>query len=86
MRFASSSALTAYDREGARHFAWSRLAGNAGGNLISSVWRPYRNDAGSIAEGVVWGYLGQVQNNLLSEFSPDMIRFGKKVRAKLLRR
>ena len=85
-RFAAANAFLARGPDGERTFAYSRLAATVGGPLIASTWHPCSRSPGYYAESVGYGYLGHLQNSLLTEFSPDMIRLGKKVRARFLSR
>lgn len=83
---ASTRSLTSPDEHGGRKFAYSRLAATVGGVLIASTWHPCERTPGHFMGSIAFGYVGHLQNSLLSEFSPDMIRVGKKVRLKLLHR
>ncbi|HWB96755.1 MAG TPA: hypothetical protein VG672_08640 [Bryobacteraceae bacterium] len=86
LRMATTSAVLAYDPAGGQHFAWSRLAANTGASMISASWQPYRNGTGRVAGNFAWSYVGQIENNLLSEFAPDILHLGKKVRTRFFRR
>ncbi len=59
--------------------AYSRFAALAAGEFIAPLWSPQRFSASDAIAGIGFGVLGQMQNNYLSEFSPDMKRFGRKV-------
>jgi hypothetical protein len=84
LRFATAGAVLAYGPEGERRFAFSRLAATTGGILICSTWRPRRNLYGKLAGNIADSYFSHWQNSMLTEFSPDMVRFGKRVRLKVL--
>jgi hypothetical protein len=86
IRYASTNAFLARGPDGERTFAYSRLAATVGAPLIASTWHPCHRSPGHYAESVGFGYLGHLQNSLLTEFSPDMIRLGKRVRARFLGR
>jgi hypothetical protein len=83
VRFAATSTLLARHADGNRGFAYSRLAATTGGILISSSWYPCRRSPHYYAEQVGYAYLDHLQNSLLTEFSPDMIRLGKRVRSRI---
>ena len=86
LRFATAGAVLADGPDGNRRFAFSRLAATAGGVLICSTWRPRRHLYQNLGEDIADSYFSHWQNSMLTEFSPDMIRFGKKVRLKILGR
>jgi hypothetical protein len=84
--FAVTGAAAAEDRHGHRRFAFSRLAATMGGNALSATWYPCARTPERFALGLADSYVGQLQNSLLTEFGPDMARFGRKLGRTLLRR
>ena len=65
--------------------AYSRLAATTGGILIASHWYPRPLTVPLFFEGLGFGVLGHLQNSFLTEFSPDMKAFGKRVSRKIRR-
>lgn len=79
VRYAAKSAFVAYRDNGQPEFAFARFAGFAGRALISPTWQPKPlTPVGGVLD-VSSGLFDQVQNNLLSEFTPDLKRFGGRV-------
>ena len=79
MRHAAKSAFVAYRDDGHQEFAIARFAGFAGRALVSPSWQPKPlTPVGGLID-VGSGVFDQVQNNLLSEFTPDLKHFGGKV-------
>jgi hypothetical protein len=85
LAFAASGSVLARDGQGKRGFSYARLAATVGGTLITSIWRPCANSPRHHMEEIGSGYLGHLQNSLLTEFSPDLLRFGKKVRTAIFK-
>jgi hypothetical protein len=84
LQFAATNALLARKAGGHRGFAYSRLAAAAGGFLVASTWHPWRRSPEHFAESIGYSYLGHLEESLFTEFSPDMIRIGKRVRLRIL--
>ncbi len=84
--FAASNAVLARDGQGKRGFSYARLAATVGGTLITSIWRPCPNSPQHYVGEIGLGYLGHLQNSLLTEFTPDLVRVGKRVRAAILKK
>ncbi len=84
LRFASTQAVLAQDAQGHRKFAYSRLIATAGGILACAALHPRHRRSEEFLAGMADSYLGHLQNSLLTEFSPDLLRFGRKVRLKIL--
>jgi hypothetical protein len=84
LRFAAFGALLGEDGQGNRRFAYSRLAATVGGILICSTWHPHPHPYQRFAEGIADSYFSHLQNSLMTEFSPDMVRFGRKMRVRVL--
>ena len=65
----------AYHPDGQRHFAYARLAGNAGSSFLSNTWRvPSDSDWQSAVWRIVTGIGGYAASNAFSEFLPDVIK------------
>lgn len=79
IRHAAKSAFLAYHDDGTRGLAYARFAGYTGRTLISSTWCPHPLTARRAVTDIGFGLFDQVQNNLLSEFSPDLKQFGRQV-------
>jgi hypothetical protein len=65
--------------------AYSRFAALTAGELISPLWSGHGVSAPDALSGIGFGILGQMQNNYLAEFAPEMKTFGRKVGRKLQR-
>jgi len=78
---AATGAVMAQNERGNRRFSYARLAATAGALLVTSTWHPCGRSPEHLLGRVGDSYLGHLQNSLLTEFSPDMRRFGKKVGA-----
>lgn len=74
----------AYRSDGARHFAYARLLGNAGNNFMSNAWRPpSENDAQSAMWRIVTGIGARAASNAAQEFVPDLYQmFRRRIYAK----
>lgn len=79
VRYAARTAFLAYRDDGRAEFAYARFAGFAGRALISPTWQPKPMTPVGAVRDVSFGVFDQVQNNLLSEFTPDLKQFGGKV-------
>ena len=65
----------AYYRDGERHFAYARLAGNAGSSFLSNTWRvPSETDWQSAVSRILLGVGGYAASNAFSEFLPDVFK------------
>lgn len=76
---ATTGAFSARGPDRATGFGYSRLGATAGGILIASTWHPRASSPSEHAEEIAFAALGKVPDNLLSEFSPDLRRTGKRV-------
>ncbi len=66
----------AYWRDGDRHFAYARLAGNVGNNFLSNTWRvPSESDWQSASIRVLEGIGGKAAGNAAYEFFPDLMKW-----------
>lgn len=65
----------AYRRDGQLHFAYARMAGNVGNNILSDTWRvPSATDWQSTVERILAGIGGKAAGNATYEFFPDVMR------------
>ena len=78
IRHAATSAFLAYRDDGSRELAYARFAGYTGRAFVSATWCPKPITAQRIGLDAGFGVFDQVQNNLLSEFAPDLKRFGQR--------
>ena len=76
---ATTGAFTARGPGGTTRFGFSRLGATAGSLLIASTWQPRVCSPSERAEGIASAMIGRVPDNLLTEFSPDLRRTGKRV-------
>lgn len=76
---ATTGAFTARGPGGTTRFGFSRLGATAGSLLIASTWQPRVCSPSERVEGIAFAMVGRVPDNLLSEFSPDLRRTGKRV-------
>jgi hypothetical protein len=82
LRHATVRAFQASVRDSHYRPAYSRFAAIAAGELVSPVWS--RGSPGADAAACVGlGILGQVENNYLSEFTPELKSFGRRVGRRL---
>ena len=64
--------------------AYARFVGITAGALIAPAWHQRSLSAPAFFQDITFGTLGQVQNSLLSELGPDLLKLGRKVRHKVL--
>ena len=66
----------AYRDDGERHFAYARLAGNVGNNVLSDTWRvPSQSTAQDTAIRIAEGIGGKFVGNAAYEFFPDVLKW-----------
>jgi hypothetical protein len=66
----------AYREDGERHFAYARMAGNVGNNILSDAWRvPSQSNAQDTAIRVAEGIGGKFVGNAAYEFFPDVLKW-----------
>jgi hypothetical protein len=63
--------------------AYARFAAITSVALIAPSWHQRSLSASGFFEDFTFGMLGQLQNSLLNEFSPDLQRLAQKVRKKV---
>ena len=66
--------------------AYARFAAITSGALVAPGWHQRSLSASGFFEDFTFGMLGQLQNSLLNEFSPDLQKLGRNVRKKVLRK
>ena len=86
IRYAATHAFLATSASGNVQPAYARLAGITGGALVAPVWHQRTLSASGFGRDLAFSTLDQVQNSLLTEFSPDMLKIGRKLRKKVLRK
>ena len=83
LRHATIRAFQASVPGGGYRPAYSRFAAIAVGELVAPVWCTAGAPGPRVLPSIGFGILGQVENNYLSEFTPELTRFGRKVGNKL---
>ena len=86
MKYATKHAFLAIGSTGEIEPAYARFAGIAGGALIAPAWRRRGLSASGFGQDLAFSTLDQVQNSLLTEFTPDLVNVGRKVRKRMLRK
>jgi hypothetical protein len=86
MLFAIRSSVLAYKPNGSLEPAYGRIAAGMASAAISSTWHPQSISAGALLSGVAQSTIDRAGNNLLTEFEPDMRRFGRKTWNQILRK
>lgn len=76
--------FVAYTPDGHARPAYSRLIGAAAGIYTLSVYNERPMTSGRMAHELSWVLASNVQDSLLNEFSPDMKRFGLKMKNRLI--
>jgi len=84
LKHALIHSFVAYSPNGHAHPAYSRLIGAAGGIYTLSLYNERPMTTGRMAHELSWVLASNVQDSLLNEFSPDMKRFGLKVKNRLI--
>ncbi len=86
LEYAFKHALLATGDQGRERPAYSRLAATAGGVLLAYAWNPQPPTAPQVFQNLGFGLIGHLENSLLTEFSPDMKRFGRNLRRKIFKK
>ena len=86
MQYAMTHAFLDSVRGGKFESAYARFAAITSGALIAPAWHQRSLSASGFFEDVTFGMLGQLQNSLLNEFSPDLQKLGRNVRKKVSRK
>jgi hypothetical protein len=84
LRYALAHTWTAYQPDGSSRFSYSRLVGAVGGIAVYETWRQHPITTGRMAHELSWALASNVQDALLTEFGPDMKRFGAKLGKRLM--
>jgi hypothetical protein len=86
LRYATVRAFQASGPDLRMSPAYSRFAAFAAGELMPSLWSAEHPAPSGALCGIGFGILGQIQNNYLAEFSPELKRFGHNIGRKLRRK
>jgi hypothetical protein len=79
IQYATAHAFLAVGPDNRTEPAYARFAGMAGSTLIEPVWHGRTFSASSFGQAIGFRLLDQVQNSLLTEFSPDLKKLGKRI-------
>jgi len=86
IRYAMTHAFLDSVQGGKFEPAYARFAAITSAALIAPAWHQRSLSASGFFEDFTFGMLGQLQNSLLNEFSPDLQKLGRNVRKKVLRK
>ena len=86
MRYALTHAFLDSVPGGKFEPAYARFAAITSGALVAPAWHQRSLSASGFFEDFTFGVLGQLQNSLLNEFSPDLQKLRQNVRKKVLRK
>jgi hypothetical protein len=84
--FALRHSVLAYKPDGSVEPAYARIAAGVVAAATSSTWHPQSIEPCQLLSGVGQSTLDRAGNNLLTEFEPDLRRFGRKAWNQLLRK
>jgi len=84
MQYAVTHAFLDSVRGGKFEPAYARFAAVTSVALIAPAWHQRSLSASGFFEDFTFGVLGQLQNSLLNEFSPNLQKLGRNVRKKVL--
>src|SRR5262249_37085745 len=84
VRDAATHAFRAPGPNGEFQPSYARFAGITGGALITPAWHKHGLSAHCFGRNMAFSATDQVQNSLLTEFSPDLLKIGRQVRRKVL--
>jgi hypothetical protein len=76
--FAIRHSVLAYTPDGSVQLAYGRMAAGLASAAVASTWHPQSMTAGAIICRFGGATLDRAGNNLLTEFEPDLARFGKR--------
>ena len=76
--FAISRSVLAYGPNGTTELAYGRIVAGVSAAAISSTWHPQSIGAASLLSGIGGSAVDRAGNNLLTEFQPELLHFGKK--------
>jgi hypothetical protein len=77
--YATTHALLASVPDGGFRPAYSRIAASFGAEFISTTWRPQRISPGESLRSGAFNLLDRFPNSYLDEFSPDLMKLGRRV-------
>jgi hypothetical protein len=83
MIFAISHSVLAYRPDGSVEPAYGRMASGVVTAAASSTWHPQSIRTETLLCGVGQSVIDRAGNNLLTEFEPDLIAFGRKTWSKI---
>jgi hypothetical protein len=70
-----ASTFLASRPDGSRRFSYSRVAGNAGSNFLSNLWREKsESTAGDAALRCLWGLTSRMSSFAFAEFGPSVFK------------
>ena len=84
--FAISRSVVAYGPDGSVEPAYGRIAAGISTAAISSTWHPQSIGAATLLSGAGFSAVDRASGNLLTEFQPELIHFGKKTWKTLTRK
>jgi hypothetical protein len=84
LKFAAAHAFMAYDGDNKVEPGYARFIGITGGALVEPAWHAGGLTAARFGKNVGFRSLDQVEQSVLTEFSPDLKRLSQRVRNKLL--
>jgi hypothetical protein len=76
--FAVKHSVLAYKPDGSVEPMYGRIAAGMVTAATSSTWQPQSVNAVSLLSGIGEGAIDRAEGNLLTEFEPDLINFGRK--------
>lgn len=76
---AIGATFTATDKTGRIRPAYSRIVAISGALLISNQWRPRPLTGLSLGDALIFNVTDMAQDNLLTEFTPELKRLGNKI-------
>ena len=84
--FAITHAVLAYRPDGSVEPMYGRMAAGVVASATASTWHPQSNSAATLLCGVGSAAIDRAGSNLLTEFEPDLRRFGRKTWNILIRK
>ena len=77
--YATTHAFTARARSGNTRPSYTRCIAVTTGALVANQWLPHPKTGADLTRVLIFGITDKVQDDLLTEFSPDLERFGLKI-------
>lgn len=84
--YAVSRSVLAYKPDGTSTFAYGQLGAAIAVSTVPHTWHPGALTGKSMIGNVLGGAADQAGNNLLTEFTPDLKKFGKDIRKKIFKK